>query len=257
MTRAVMARPSADARMWWKPDRALGADGGYVRRTGPRRPCVVKVVVTGGFAAGKTTFVAAGSELAVVTTEMPLPPPGLDVARPDLVGPDLVDIGRAVMPIRGKATTTTALDFGRVTFTNDFTHDLTHCREADLCMYLFGTSGLPRFWAVWQEVCRSAAGAIVLVDSRRLDACFPAVDFFDHHRVPYLVVVNEFDGVGWHQLGDVRDALAIDASVPVLACDARDRAGVRRVLTAFAAHILGWPPPPPTDQAPFQDAAIR
>jgi signal recognition particle receptor subunit beta len=128
--------------------------------------------------------------------------------------------------VPGKNTTTVAMDFGRISI------------DHDLILYLFGTPGQTRFWFMWDELVRGAIGAVVMVDTRRLADCFAAIDFFEHRRLPYLVAINCFDGVQYHDPNDVREALAISHDVPVLSCDARSRDSTKQILIALVEHVL-------------------
>jgi signal recognition particle receptor subunit beta len=157
----------------------------------------LKVLVAGGFGAGKTTFVGAVSEIPPLTTEQHMT--ALSVGIDDT----------AAVP--DKTTTTVAMDFGRITL------------DTDLILYLFGTPGQDRFWFMWDDLCRGAIGAVVLVDTRRLDACFAAVDYFEQRELPFVVAINCFDGVLAHAVEDVREALVIGEETPIVACDARVR----------------------------------
>src|SRR5689334_19092018 len=139
--------------------------------------------------------------------------------------------------VPGKETTTVAMDFGRITMADD------------LILYLFGTPGQTRFWFMWDELVRGAIGAVVMVDTRRLADCFAAIDFFEHRRLPYLVAINCFDGVQYHDANDVRDALAIPADIPVLSCDARSRESTKQVLIALVEHVLSLRRPRATSSA--------
>jgi signal recognition particle receptor subunit beta len=171
-----------------------------------------KIVVGGGFGAGKTTFVGSVSEIVPLTTEAVL----TDASTPvdDLAAtPD-------------KSTTTVAMDFGRVSL------------DAELILYLFGTPGQHRFWFMWDDLVRGAIGAVVLVDTRRLADCFAAVDFFEDRGLPYVVGVNCFNGVLNHSIDDVREALAIDSAIPVIPCDARERESTKRTLIALVEHAM-------------------
>jgi hypothetical protein len=172
----------------------------------------LKVLVAGGFGAGKTTLVRTLSEIPPLLTEqaMTMASVGVDDA--------------AVVP--DKRTTTVAMDFGRITV------------DDALILYLFGTPGQTRFWFMWDELARGGVGAVVLVDLRRVDDCFAAIDYFESRRLPFVVGVNRFPGTESHDIGDVRDALALPADVPVVRLDARDPASSRAALVALVEHAL-------------------
>lgn len=171
-----------------------------------------KIVIAGGFGAGKTTFVAAVSEI------MPL--------RTEAMVTDASTAVDALDATPGKSTTTVAMDFGRITL------------DRDLVLYLFGTPGQRRFWFMWDDLVRGAIGAIVLVDVRRLQDSFPAVDFFEHRKLPFLVAINEFDGGPRYPADEVRRALTLPESTPVIAVDARDRKSATDALIAISEYAL-------------------
>ncbi|BCL13590.1 MULTISPECIES: GTP-binding protein [Micromonospora] len=179
--------------------------------SGRRVPLALKILIAGGFGAGKTTLVSALSEVRPLQTEEVLTNAG--IGTDDTSG------------VEGKSTTTVAMDFGRITI------------NEDLQVYLFGTPGQDRFWFLWDELAFGALGAVVLADTRRLADCFPSVDYFEQRGIPFVVGVNCFDGSRRFSLNSVRHALDLDPDVPLVLCDARDRQSGKLVLVALVEHV--------------------
>ncbi|MCF6525419.1 ATP/GTP-binding protein [Streptomyces sp. JJ36] len=178
----------------------------------PPEPATFKLLVAGGFGVGKTTLVGAVSEIKPLRTEELL----TEAGRPfdDLDG------------VEAKSTTTVAMDFGRITI------------NEKAVLYLFGTPGQDRFWFLWDELAQGALGAVVLADTRRLEDCFSAIDYFERRGIAFTVAVNCFDGAARHPVETIREALDLDAQVPVMLCDARERESVRDVLVSVVRHAM-------------------
>ncbi|MEN3305134.1 MAG: uncharacterized protein V7603_1336 [Micromonosporaceae bacterium] len=186
--------------------------GPFESEHAPGLPVALKILIAGGFGAGKTTMVGSVSEIRPLRTE--------EYLTDESVGVD------DISGVEGKITTTVAMDFGRITI-ND-----------ELVLYLFGTPGQDRFWFVWDELALGAIGAIVLADTRRLAACFPSVDYFERRGTPFIVAVNCFDGARRYKPEEVQHALDLDPEVPVLLCDARHRESGKDVLIALVEHVM-------------------
>ncbi len=181
-------------------------------------PSALKLLIAGGFGVGKTTFVGAISEIEPLHTE--------ELLTVASVGTD------RLTGVEQKSTTTVAMDFGRITISRDHV------------LYLFGTPGQERFWFMWDELSSGAMGAVVLADTRRLQDCFAAVDFFESRGIGFLVAVNQFDNSFRYEAADVRSALDLKPDVPIVSCDARDSRSATGVLVQLIQHLLGVHPTP-------------
>ncbi|MFD2422767.1 GTP-binding protein [Amycolatopsis pigmentata] len=172
-----------------------------------------KIVIAGGFGVGKTTLVTSVSDIPPINTEawMTEAGEGIDDLPPD----------------GGKTTTTVAMDFGRIAL------------HPDLLLYLFGTPGQARFWFLWDDITRGALGAIVLVDTRRLEQSFAAINYFEHDTdLPFIVAVNLFHGHQTHPLHDIREALDLHPDIPLITCDARNPKDTINALQTLVTHTL-------------------
>jgi hypothetical protein len=175
-------------------------------------PSAVKIVISGGFGVGKTTFIGAISEIEPLTTEASMTDRSIGIDDASL--------------LTQKTTTTVALDFGRITL------------DSSLILYLFGTPGQERFDFLWDDLATGALGSVIIADTRRIEDCYPVLDYFEDKSTPFIVAVNDFDGADRFELAEVREALGVDEAVPVVHCDARDRESVKGVLVALIEQVL-------------------
>lgn len=176
-----------------------------------------KVVVSGAFGVGKTTFISSVSDIPPGFTEEVLTAAGAEI--------DSLD------GIRSKKTTTVASDIGRITIPDEDS-------GAGTYLYLYGTPGQERFSFMWEELTNGALGAIILVDTRRFQDCFPAVDYFIERRIPFLIAVNTFPDSLEYETEEIRRALGLGHATPIMNCDARKQAACSNALDELFTHCL-------------------
>lgn len=172
----------------------------------------LKIVIVGGFGAGKTTLVRSVSEIRPLNTEEVMTQAGVGVDE--------------TAGLTTKTTTTVAFDFGRISLSER------------VVLYLFGAPGQERFWFLWDRLFSGTLGAVVLVDTRRMSESWYAIDRLEHHRTPFVVAVNRFDDdISAFSLDEIRQALSLPGHVPLINCDARVRSSGKNVLIALVDHL--------------------
>uniref|UniRef100_UPI003899457F GTP-binding protein n=1 Tax=Nocardia stercoris TaxID=2483361 RepID=UPI003899457F len=169
-------------------------------------------MVSGGFGVGKTTFIGSISEIEPLSTEAAMTEVSVGIDDPGVRS--------------DKTTTTVALDFGRITL------------DPTLLLYLFGTPGQARFDFLWDDLLDGALGGVILLDTGRVEDCYPVLDYFEQRDTPFVVAVNRFDAADHFDLDEVREALDLDPGIFLLECDARQRDSVKEVLVVLLEQVV-------------------
>lgn len=185
-----------------------GGFGGQMRDS-------LKLVVAGAFGVGKTTLITSVSEYTPLSTETPMTQAS--------VGID------SVAGVEDKTRTTVAMDFGRIRLGTE---------DSSTVLYLFGTPGQIRFFSILPTLANGAIGALILVDVRRFAESFAVVDAIENEKLPYVIGLNQFPGVTRHTPEQIREALSIPDSTPVLECNALQRRSSLDALIAVTEHAL-------------------
>jgi len=175
-------------------------------------PMSVKIVIAGGFGVGKTTMVGTLSDIPPLTTEAAMTTASVGIDDTSKVS--------------SKTTTTVAMDFGRIAI------------DEDMVLFLFGTPGQDRFGFMWDDLIVGALGAVVLVDLRRIDDCFPAIDYFESRNIPFVVAINRFEGSDSPDVTEVREALDLDPEHPIVLCDARYKESVKAAVLSLIELLM-------------------
>ena len=168
---------------------------------------IMRVVVTGPVGAGKTTFINTISEIETV---------GTDRRATDETA-------------QMKASTTVAMDFGRVNF------------GPEMSLHLYGTPGQERFSFMWDILLQNAHGVVVLVPAHR------PKDFYAVSRImryamqksadaPMLIAATHSDVEEAWPVEDILPALGIDpetSQIPAIPINATVVSDAAQVLIAL------------------------
>ncbi|MDH6118845.1 ATP/GTP-binding protein [Kitasatospora sp. GAS206B] len=177
----------------------------------------VKILVAGPIGVGKTTAIRTLSQIPTLHTDEVMTDAAVGVDDLSLVG------------LRNKSTTTVAIDFGRLTLPGN-----------RVVLYLYGTPGQRRFLPLWDGIAHGALGALVLVDTRRLDESFEVMDLIEERGLPYAVAVNVFPESPDYDLELLRSKLDLAPDTPLVTCDARVKNSSLTALVELTAHSLSF-----------------